>query len=228
MAVKPDFLSILDAQIQSKHLLSSAFYQAWSRGELSIECLQDYAKDYYHHVKAFGTYLSAIHARVEEMPTRRVLLQNLMEEEAGSPNHPDLWRNFALAIEVTEEELTEHQPSKEIQALISTFRHICSQNTIPEGIAALYAYESQIPEICISKIEGLKKHYGLHNPQNWEYFTVHIAADQEHAAQERSLLKNYANEDNIPLMHASVDRVLDLLQDFLAGLCHKHRIAQAC
>ena len=98
------FLDDLDAQIKEKHLLNHPFYQAWSRGELSLECLQEYAKEYYHHVKAFPTYISALHAHTECPSTRKALLQNLMEEEGGSPNHPDLWKNFALSLGVKEEE----------------------------------------------------------------------------------------------------------------------------
>jgi pyrroloquinoline-quinone synthase len=228
MPITTDFLAHLDNQIGTKHLLKSDFYLAWSRGELSIECLKDYAKEYYHHVKAFPTYLSALHSRLDDIHTRRILLQNLIEEEAGSPNHPELWRNFALAIGVTEDELTNHQPSAEINTLISTFRTICSQNTIAEGIAALYAYESQIPEICVSKIDGLKKHYGAQHPSDWEYFTVHIAADKEHAAQERELLRNFVQKDNQNLINSSVNKILDLLQGFLTAMCHKHQIVTSC
>lgn len=223
-----NFLQNIDIQIQSKHLLKHDFYQAWNKGELSLECLKEYAKDYYQHVKAFPTYLSAIHSHTEDASTRRMLLQNLVEEEAGSPNHPELWKNFVLALGVTESELAHHQPSKEIENLIASFRRISIQHTVAEGIAALYAYESQIPEICISKIEGLKAHYGMQRPQNWEYFSVHIAADKEHAAQERQFLKKYISEDNEKAVTATVDEVLDALWGFLSGICTRHGIAASC
>lgn len=219
------FLDRLDVQIQSKHLLKHEFYQAWSAGSLSIDCLREYAKEYYQHVKAFPTYLSAIHCRTDNVSTRRILLQNLIEEEAGSPNHPELWKNFALALGVTEEELISHKSSIEIENLISTFRNICGQRTIAEGISALYAYESQIPEICISKIDGLQKYYDMQNPKDWEYFTVHIAADKEHAAQERQLLKSYVTEDNHELIDSALNRILDLLWNFLSSMCSRYNIA---
>ena len=63
---------------------------------------------------------------------------------------------------------------------------ICQNANTAEGVASLYAYESQIPLICISKIKGLKQHYGMQNTEDWEYFTVHIEADKEHAAVERN------------------------------------------
>lgn len=219
-----NFLQEIDSQIQAKHLLNHPFYLAWSRGELSIECLKEYAREYYHHVKAFPTYLSAIHSHTEDPKTRQALLKNLIEEEAGSPNHPELWKNFALAIGNTEEEMAAHTPNAEVRTLISTFRQICTQASIEEGIAALYAYESQIPAICVSKIEGLKKHYGMHDQNSWEYFRVHIAADEEHAADERKLLNTYVKNDNRQSIREATDAVLDGLWNMLSGFCHRHNI----
>src|ERR1700709_2270989 len=88
-------LDSIDQQIAAKHLLTHPFYLAWTRGELSKEALQDYAGQYYHHVAAFPTYLSAVHAQCDDQPTRRQILSNLIDEEAGHPNHPELWLKFA-------------------------------------------------------------------------------------------------------------------------------------
>ena len=57
-------LDQIDKDIAAKHLLKHPFYLAWTRGELSREALADYARQYYQHVAAFPTYLSAIHAKV--------------------------------------------------------------------------------------------------------------------------------------------------------------------
>lgn len=222
------YINAIDLAIQNKHLLNHEFYQAWSRGELPIECLREYASEYYQHVKAFPTYLSAIHSHTDDIMTRRVLLQNLIEEEAGFPNHPDLWKSFAMAIGVSEGELVNYKPSKTMADLILTFHTICSKHTTAEGIAALYAYESQIPEISASKIEGLKEHYGMQNPEDWAYFSVHIEADKEHAAQERSLLARYLNKENQEIVATSVNKVLTVLWNFLSDLCHKYTIGNDC
>src|SRR5438105_9359494 len=88
-------LDKIDNDIAQKHLLKHPFYLAWTRGELSRAALADYARQYYHHVAAFPTYLSAVHAKCEDQPIRRQLLENLMDEEASSPNHPALWLQFA-------------------------------------------------------------------------------------------------------------------------------------
>jgi len=219
------FLKQLDEQIQEKHLLKHDFYKAWSEGKLSKDCLKEYAIEYYHHVKAFPTYLSALHAHTEDAKTRKGILQNLNEEEAGMPNHPELWKSFALRLGATEEEMEAHTPCSEIQTLIQTFRSICREETVANGLAALYSYESQIPSICVSKIDGLKNYYGMQDPAAWRYFSVHIAADEEHAQMERELLSRHLSSEQSGSARAASQRILDALWNFLTHMCHRHQIA---
>jgi len=218
-------LTELDDKISQKHLLKHTFYQAWSRGELSSACLKDYAGQYYAHVKAFPGYLAALLSHTEEMQTSKELLQNLVEELGGSPNHPELWKSFAMHLGANENSLSHAPVSEEMHQLIQTFQQICREESVAQGLAALYAYESQIPLICISKIEGLKNFYGMQDPEQWRYFSVHIAADEEHARVERKLLAHHLELTQSQNVLGAAERVLDALWNFLTHLCHKHKIA---
>ena len=218
-------LDEIDNDIAEKHLLKHPFYLAWARGELSKEALTDYSQQYYHHVAAFPTYLSAVHANCDDQRTRKELLNNLIDEEAGSPNHPELWKKFAGGLGVEEAELAQTGKQPETENLINTFRSVCKQRSTAEGLAALYAYESQIPSICESKIDGLKKHYGFTKPDHYQYFTVHIEADRAHSAAEREMLGRYLGVHNFDSVKVSVNRVLDALWDMLSGVCRRHAIA---
>lgn len=220
-----EHLDQIDNDIAEKHLLKHPFYLAWARGELSKEALTDYAKQYYHHVAAFPTYLSAVHAKCDDQPTRKKILSNLIDEEAGSPNHPELWKQFANALGVNDVDLTKTEQQAETKNLIGTFRSVCGEKSTAEGLAALYAYESQIPAICESKIDGLKKFYGFNEPEGYEYFSVHIEADKEHSATEREMLNAYVENQNVDKVQASVNRVLDALWEMLSGVCRRHAIA---
>ena len=217
-------LDKIDNDIAEKHLLKHPFYLAWTRGELSKEALTDYARQYYHHVAAFPTYLSAVHAKCDNQPTRKQILSNLIDEEAGSPNHPELWKQFAEGLGVQDVDLAKTEKQPETRDLIGTFRSVCGNKSTTEGLAALYAYESQIPAICESKIDGLKKHYGFIDPKHYEYFSVHIEADREHSAAERKMLSDYVDDHNIDNVRASVRRVLDTLWEMLSGVCRRHAI----
>ena len=218
-------LDKINSDIAEKHLLKHPFYLAWTRGELSREALTDYAKQYYHHVAAFPTYLSAVHTNCDDQPTRKQILSNLIDEEAGSPNHPELWKQFANALGVDDVDLAKTEKQSETKNLIETFRAVCGEQSTAEGLAALYAYESQIPAICESKIDGLKKHYGFTDPKHYEYFSVHIEADKEHSAAEREMLSTYVDNRNIDSVRESVRRVLDTLWQMLSGVCRRHAIA---
>jgi pyrroloquinoline-quinone synthase len=218
-------LDKIDNDIVEKHLLKHPFYLAWTRGELSKEALTDYAKQYHHHVAAFPTYLSAVHAKCDDQPTRKQILSNLIDEEAGSPNHPELWKQFAEGLGVDDVDLAKTQKQPETKNLIGTFRSVCGEGSTVDGLAALYAYESQIPAICESKIDGLKRHYGFTDPKHYQYFSVHIDADREHSAAEREMLASYVDDHNIDNVRASVGRVLDALWEMLSGVCRRHAIA---
>src|SRR5205814_7600780 len=204
-------LDQIDKDIEAKHLLKHPFYLAWTRAELSREALADYARQYYQHVAAFPTFLSAIHANCDDQSTRKELLNNLIDEEAGSPNHPELWLQFVEGLGVSEVDVRNTTKEPETKTLIDTFRSICGDGSTAEALATLYAYESQIPVICESKIEGLKKYYNFTNPKHYRYFTVHIETDREHSAAERKMLSGYVHDRNFGSVKASVNRVLDAL-----------------
>ena len=218
-----EYLDKIDNDIVAKHLLKHPFYLAWTRGDLSKDALTDYAEQYYHHVAAFPTYLSAVHAKCDDQSSRKQILSNLIDEEAGSPNHPDLWKQFAKSLGIDDVDLAQTEKQPETKNLIDTFRSACGERSTAEALAALYAYESQIPAICESKIDGLKKHYGFSDPKDYEYFSVHIEADREHSAAEREMLK--IDSDNFESVRTSVNRVLDALWEMLSGVCRRHAIA---
>jgi len=153
------------------------------------------------------------------------LLKNLIDEEAASPNHPELWLTFAEGLGVSARDAQNVEKWLETKNLIGTFRSVCRDGSTAEGLAALYAYESQIPAICESKIDGLKKYYGFADPKHYEYFSVHIEADREHSAAEQRLLGEYIDNQNFESVRASVNRVLDALWEMLSGVCRRHAIA---
>ena len=167
----------------------------------------------------------SIIANCDDQSTRKELLNNLIDEEAGSPNHPELWLNFAEGFGVSARDTQNAEKWPETKNLIDTFRSVCRDGSTAEGLAALYAYESQIPAICESKIDGLKKHYGFADPKHYEYFSVHIEADREHSAAEQSMLDGYVGNQNFESVRASVNRVLDALWEMLSGVCRRHAIA---
>ena len=218
----------IDARVAQQHLLQHPFYQAWSRGELSLDALRDYATQYYHHVAAFPTYLSAVHAQTEDAEVRRQILSNLIDEEAGSPNHPELWLEFAESLGLDRAKVKSAALWPETKKLIGDFRACCGERGTGVGLAGLYAYESQIPAVSEKKIEGLKKHYGFSDPDGYKYFTVHIEADREHAAVEGAQIAQLVHDGEREGAMEAVEDVLDGLYGLLSAVYERHGIEPAC
>jgi pyrroloquinoline-quinone synthase len=176
-------------------LLKHPFYQAWSKGELTREDLREYAAEYWHHVSAFPTYLSALHARLPDGETRREVLRNLVEEEGVDSGagraHSDLWMDFAAGMGATREEVAGRPVQPEMTALMATFRELMQEKRASAAMAALYAYESKVPAIARTKAEGLAAHYGAAGDAGGavtRYFTLHQTADVAHASVWRELI----------------------------------------
>src|SRR5690349_24367077 len=92
---RAQFAEELQQRIGRYDLLCHPFYQAWSAGKLTRDDLRQYACEYYHHVAAFPTYLSAFHSRLPDGSLRRRVLTNLCGEELQGRPHSELWLDFA-------------------------------------------------------------------------------------------------------------------------------------
>jgi pyrroloquinoline-quinone synthase len=213
------FLAALDALVAERHLLKHRFYVLWTEGRLTREQLREYAISYYPHVAAFPTYVSAVHSGCEDAGLRQQLLENLIEEERGAENHPALWRRFAVSLGAAETDLASAPRTAEVAEAIAEFRRATRGGSVAEGLAALYAYESQIPEVARSKREGLRDFYGLEDPDAVRFFTVHEAADVWHRQVEREALGSLAaTPEERARALAAAGRCLNALNRALDGV----------
>jgi pyrroloquinoline-quinone synthase len=199
-------------------LLKHPFYQAWVEGRLSKETLQDYARQYYHHVEAFPRYLQNALALRPDEKTEVILAENLSEEDGSAygTSHPELWLRFAEGLGVTRDHVKASQPRSGIKKVVEIFT-ACSKGSLSDALGCLYAYESQVPEIAHSKIEGLKRHFGVQDERTLSFFEVHKSADVHH---RESLLRLI---EGLPSAHkaqakVAADSASQVLWDFLSDV----------
>src|SRR5882724_2074416 len=122
-------IEVLNQKIEAKHLLKHPFYVAWSNGELSLEDLQSYARQYFAHVRAFPAYLSEMHCRCEDLKSRQIIASNLADEEATSPTHPELWLDFAAGLGVDRESVLGAAAGPRMKALVENYRSVARMDT---------------------------------------------------------------------------------------------------
>lgn len=208
----------LETRIQARHVLTHPFYQAWSAGALSRQALQEYSKQYYRQVEAFPTYVSAVHSNCPALAVRQHLLENLIEEERGVENHPELWLRFAEALGVSRTQVLSAPSLPETAAAIHTFRTLTRDRSYVAGLAALFAYETQVPEVAAAKIAGLERFYGITDPRAIAFFSVHREADRRHAETTRRLLHDHLTQENAGEALAACDEALEALWTLLNGV----------
>ena len=213
------FKTMVEEKIAENHLLNHSFYKAWNAGELKIETIQEYASQYFNHVSAFPRYISGIHTNCEDISIRQELLDNLIEEEKGEENHPELWLRFGEGMGKSRDAIANSQAIKETNELVDTFMKLSRDEKTHIGMAALYCYESMVPEIAENKIDGLKKYYNINDENTLKFFTVHIHADKWHREVISELLSNLCDshkkrEEALDAMN----KALYALNNFLSGI----------
>ena len=155
-----DFKQALDSKISEYNLLDHPFYQAWSAGELPVEALKCYAREY-------GAFISTLPKGWETL--------NDTETAEEETEHIDMWADFAdgLNTEVSEAQIPQ------VKTLLETAENLFSESETALG--GLYAFEAQQPETAKSKLAGLKEFYQL--PEKVEpYFETH--SHNEHEAEK--------------------------------------------
>lgn len=209
----------IDAMVEAQAMLSHPFYQAWTEGRLPLDTLRAYARQYFHHVEAFPRAVSAVHSACPDRDGRRMLAENLAEEEGvecGKQDHATLWLIFACGLGEDEASVRAQQLNPETAALIDTFRRL-SRRSYAAGLGALYAYESQFPGVATAKIEGLVDRYGIADEETLRFFRVHATADVEHSAVCRALLDRLPDDQKAEAVAAG-DELAGALWNFLSGV----------
>jgi pyrroloquinoline-quinone synthase len=209
----------IDAAVAERAMLTHPFYQAWEQGKLSRGAIAAYAAQYFHHVEAFPRVVSAVHANCPDAKGRKLLAENLAEEEgvgAGKDDHASLWLAFAAGMGAGEGAVRAVALNPETRRLVETFTRL-SRASYAAGLGALYAYESQLPEVSKTKIRGLVERYDGNQPATLRFFEVHEVADLEHADVCRELLDALPETDRAEAYAASCE-LADALRGFLTGM----------
>lgn len=205
----------LNLIISERHLLKHPFYKAWSNGELSKEALQQYAAQYYSQVQSFPRFISRVHTACPNIEARKVLLENLVDEEIHGTDHPALWMQFAEGLGVTHEMVNAEKHLPETEAMVNKYYDLAERDW-RDGLCALYAYEYQVPEVSESKIAGLKQFYGINDERTLEFFTAHQVYDVGHANQVATLIEKYVEPE---AAEKATREARDALWGFLDGMC---------
>ena len=223
-----DILRRLDNLIRSRSILLHSFYIAWQRGELTCDQLMIYATIYYPHVASFPRYLKSAADRTDDPVIHAELQRNLTDEMSHPKSHKELWLDFAEEFGFQRCEVGGAPPHAAAQNIVNTFDRLTT-NDDASALAALYAYESQQPEVSRQKADGLRQFYGVDNPKSLAYFEVHAETDIQHRTGERNAINRCLDAGaSADAILASADDALSAYWGLLDGICEDAGIPMTC
>ena len=226
-----DTLREFDELIQSRSILRHPFYVAWREGQLNRQQVATYARVYWPHVEAFPAYLESVIALADDPFVRSELGRNLDDERSRPRPHPEMWLDFAAELGETPESVRAASPRACATTMVDTVTKY-TRSSVVEGVASLYAYEAQQPEVAREKQDGLRRRYGVESAAGLEYFVVHAEADVAHRQGERDVLARCLDrEDDVSNAHTRVlgaaTDTLDAYWGLLDGVCEETGVATA-
>jgi pyrroloquinoline-quinone synthase len=171
----------LDPIVASRSLLKHPFYVKWVRGELSLDDLRSYAKEYFTLVERIPGIVARVRERVSDPRTRSHIDENIREET----EHVELWKRFAASLGISESDLHTHEPSPKLLDAVDELEEIADEGA-DEGVAAIYALELELPMIAKTKKDGLCKFYALESADAHAYFDAHLG-EEKHLAVWREI-----------------------------------------
>jgi pyrroloquinoline-quinone synthase len=186
----------IHSEIEKRSLLKHSFYKMWSEGKLTIDHLQGYSKEYFQLVKIVPKFVESI-AEARGNPDT---LTNNAREEA---EHIELWVRFATALGVSRSDLISYGGSEKTNEAITKLMGLADLE-FEEAVAAMYAYEMELPKISRSKIDGLKKLYGMDSEDATKYFEIHEEVDVRHAQVWREILQRIPLERHEAAINAAI------------------------
>ena len=186
----------IDLEIEKRSLLKHSFYKMWSEGKLTIDHLQGYSKEYFQLVKIVPKFVESI---AEATGNPNIITNNVCEEA----EHVELWVRFATALGVSRSDLISYGGSEKTNEAIAKLMALASL-TFEEAVAAMYAYEMELPKISRSKIDGLKNLYGMDSQDATKYFEIHEEADVRHAQVWRDILQRIPAERQEAALNAAI------------------------
>jgi pyrroloquinoline-quinone synthase len=205
----------IDSEIEKRSLLKHSFYKMWSEGKLTLDNLQGYSKEYFQLVKTVPRFVESI-AQATCSPD--IIINNAREEA----EHVELWVRFATALGVSKSDLISYGGSEKTNQAVANLMALANLSS-EEAIAAMYAYEMELPKISRSKIDGLKKLYGMDSEDATKYFEIHEEADVRHAQIWREILQRIPQERQESAFNAAIkslqaqNMLLDSVQEKYVG-----------
>ena len=185
------FIAELKGFLQDHHPKSSKMIQSIVNGTASKSALQKFAKEFYAYSAFSVRPFAALVSNAPDETSFRLMLQNFAGEAGllNTPAHPVLFRKWALATGVSEQELQQAVPLPSTLGAMYALSHFL-RGPFDEAIAGFgFAIEGPAAEWGRMIHDGLRANYN-YDDDAMEFWSVHLEEDEEGAGLEEQHAEN--------------------------------------
>ena len=181
--------------LEPRHCKHHPLIQAWTRGELSRECMALWAKEHYHYTHAFYRWYAFMVAACpgEWADAREVYIETIADEYKPGAEHKNMVLKFAAACGADPEYVVRARPLPSTEALRNWLELLTTRSRFLEMMCGqTIAQESQSVAMYPPILPALRERF----PEDAiEFFTEHIGADEEHGGHALDIVEKYASPE---------------------------------
>lgn len=185
------FIDELKGFLEEHHPKRSKIVQSIVNGTASRSALQKFAKEFYAYSAFSVRPFAALVSNAPDETSFQLMLQNFAGEAGllNTQSHPVLFRKWALATGVSEEELTQAVPLPSTLGAMYALSHFL-RGPFDEAIAGFgFAIEGPAAEWGRMIHDGLRKNYD-YDDDAMEFWAIHLEEDEEGAGLEEQHAEN--------------------------------------
>lgn len=198
-----EFLADLKEFLKDHDPKDSKMIQAIVNGTASKSALQNFAKEFYAYSAFSVRPFAALVSNAPDATSYKMMLENFAGEAGllNTPAHPVLFRDFALALGITEEELDSHIPlPTTLGAMYALDKFM--RGPFDEAIAG-FGFAIEGPSETWGRMlhDGFKEKYEF-DEKAMRFWVIHLDEDEEgtgleaqHAENARRLMQRFAASD---------------------------------
>ena len=217
MTTMSPFRTELENAVNARHSRLNPFTEKWVNGELTRGQLGSWAKQHYQYVSQFARWCATVYGDCPDSDARDFLLENIIEEEAGT-KHVDLLIRFAEACGVSRAQVEGTAQLPTTRALTAWCYETAHRPFTEAAAGLLVGLESQVPGIYRRNLPPLKSLYGFTDREG-EFFAIHIEADEIHGERGYEIVETYSTTPEMR-RHAveAVRQATEMRWQYMSGL----------
>ena len=158
-----------------------------------------YSKEYFQLVKIVPSLVENALKTNKEKKYQN-FIQNTLEDER---QHIEPWTKFSSSLNVDTNELLNYSGDVLTKQAIDDLIKI-SESSFEEAVAALYAFEKELPKISETKLNDLVKFYGITDNESNEYFIIHKEIDIYHSKIWENIIKESTDDKKEKMLSAAI------------------------